>query len=177
MVEDSIMKFFDLDRCYCVSRLKTENSKELVLYNTHLSAYTSDGTIATKQLEFLLQDMKAEYDKGNYVVCGGDFNKDLLQNSGEIFGVSGEEYTWAQAFPLDMLEGTSLSLIAPFDENNPVATCRNTDEPYKEQGQFNVTLDGFIVSDNVKVSKADVINTKFMYSDHNPVFMTFSLEG
>ncbi len=177
MVEDSIMKFFDLDRCYSVSRLKTENSKELVLYNTHLSAYTSDGTIATQQLQFLIQDMKAEYDKGNYVVCGGDFNKDLLQNSGEIFGVSGEEYTWAQAFPLDMLKDTSLSLIAPFDENNPVATCRNTDEPYKEQGQFNVTLDGFLVSDNVKVSKADVIDTKFMYSDHNPVFMTFTLEG
>ncbi len=175
-VETSVMKIVDLDRCYSVSRLKTQSEKELVLYTVHLSAYTSDGTIATQQLKMLVDDMKREYSEGNYVVCGGDFNKDLLQNSGEIFGVSGEEYTWAQAFPTTMLENTGLSLVAPFDKKSPVATCRNTDEVYKEEGQFNVTLDGFIVSDNVAVSHSDVIDTKFMYSDHNPVYMNFTLE-
>ena len=176
-IETSLMKLVDLDRCYSVSRINTDNGKHLVLYTVHLSAYTSDGTIATNQLELLISDMKEEYANGNYVICGGDFNKDLLLDSGSIFGVSGEEYTWAQAFPVDMLNNTGLSLIAPFDEKNPVATCRNTDEPYKEEGQFNVTLDGFIVSDNVSVSKADVIDAKFMYSDHNPVYMTFTLKG
>lgn len=175
-VEDSVMKIVDLDRCYSVSRLKTDNGKELVLYTAHLSAYTSDGTIATKQLEMLIADMSAEYEKGNYVVCGGDFNKDLLQNSGEIFGVSGEEYTWAQPFPTELLNDTGLSLVAPFNEENPVATCRDTGDVYKTEGQFNVTLDGFIVSDNVKVSQSDVIDTEFVYSDHNPVYMTFSLK-
>ncbi len=175
-VETSVMKIVDLDRCYNVSRMKTQGDKELILYTVHLSAYTSDGTIATEQLEMLVDDMKREHSKGNYVICGGDFNKDLLQNSGEIFGVSGEEYTWAQAFPTTMLENTGLSLVAPFDKNNPVATCRNTDEVYKEEGQFKVTLDGFIVSDNVDVSHSDVIDTKFMYSDHNPVYMSFTLE-
>ncbi len=175
-VEDSVMKIVDLDRCYSVSTLPTDNGKELILYTVHLSAYTSDGTIATKQLEMLVYDMKAQYDKGNYVICGGDFNKDLLLDSGAIFGVSGEEYTWAQAFPTDMLSGTGLSLVAPIDESNPVATCRNTDEVYKEEGQFNVTLDGFIVSDNVEVSESSVIDTKFMYSDHNPVYMNFTLK-
>lgn len=175
-VEDSVMKIVDLDRCYSVSRLKTDNDKELVLYTVHLSAYTSDGTIATKQLEMLIEDMKAEVNKGNYVVCGGDFNKDLLQNSGEIFGVSGEDYTWAQPFPTKLLEGTKLSLVAPFNEQNPVATCRDTGDVYKEEGQFKVTLDGFIVSDNVEVSQSDVIDTEFVYSDHNPVYMTFKLK-
>lgn len=175
-VEDSVMKIVDLDRCYSVSTLPTENGRELILYTVHLSAYTSDGTIATQQLKMLVDDMKAQYDKGNYVVCGGDFNKDLLLDSGAIFGVSGEEYTWAQAFPVDMLSNTGLSLVAPIDEQNPVATCRNTDEPYKAQGQFNVTLDGFIVSDNVKASDSNVIDTEFMYSDHNPVYITFTLE-
>lgn len=176
-VENSIMKFFDLDRCYSVSRIPTENDKELVLYNAHLSAYTSDGTIATKQLGLLIDDMKAEFKKGNYVICGGDFNKDLLQNSGDIFGVKGEEYTWAQPFPTDMLNDTGLSLVAPFDKNNPVASCRDTGDPYKESGQFNVTLDGFVVSDNVKVNKSDVIDIEFVYSDHNPVYLNFILEG
>lgn len=174
-IEESLMKLVDLDRCYSVTRLATDNDKELVLYTVHLSAYTSDGTIATKQLQMLVDDMKAEYQKGNYIVCGGDFNKDLLLDSGKIFGVSGEEYTWSQPFPTDMLKGTGLSLIAPFNENNPVASCRDTGDVYMEEGQFNVTLDGFIVSDNVTISKADVIDARFEYSDHNPVYMNFTL--
>lgn len=46
-IENGFMKFVDLDRCYSVSRITVENGKELVLYTLHLSAYTSDGTIAT----------------------------------------------------------------------------------------------------------------------------------
>ena len=43
-VESGFMKLLDLDRCYSVSRIPTA----LVLYNLHLSAYTSDGAIATE---------------------------------------------------------------------------------------------------------------------------------
>ena len=52
-IETGIMKLVDLDRCYSVSRVPMENGRELVLYNLHLSAYTSDGTIATEQLQML----------------------------------------------------------------------------------------------------------------------------
>ena len=176
-VEDSVMKIVDLDRCFTKSVLSTENNRKLILYNVHLSAYTSDGTIATNQLRMLVDDMKYEFNKGNYVICGGDFNKDLLQDSGEIFGVSGEDYTWAQPFPTQMIDDTGLQLIAPFSESSRVASCRDTEEPYKESGQFNITLDGFIVSNNVEVTVSDVIDTKFMYSDHNPVYMNFSLKN
>ena len=100
-IETGIMKLVDLDRCYSVSRIPMENGRELVLYNLHLSAYTSDGTIATAQLEMLCADMLAEYENGNYCVAGGDFNKDLLGNSAEIFGVAGgENDTWAQPLSL-----------------------------------------------------------------------------
>lgn len=175
-VEDSAMKIVDLDRCFSKSVLNTDNARKLILYNVHLSAYTSDGTIATNQLRILVDDMKYEFNKGNYVICGGDFNKDLLQDSGEIFGVSGEDYTWAQPFPTEMIDDTGLELKAPYSEDNPVASCRDTQEPYKESGQFKVTLDGFIVSNNVEVTSCSVIDTKFMYSDHNPVYMNFSLK-
>lgn len=175
-IETSIMKFFDLDRCYNKSIIPTSNGKKLVLYTAHLSAYTSDGTISDEQIKLLSSDMQAEYENGNYVICGGDLNKDLLMNSSEFFGVTGKEYTWAQPFPTQYLENTALTLVAPLDKENPVATCRNTDEPYFD-GQFVVTLDGFIVSDNVKVSESSVVDTKFMYSDHNPVYMNFTLEG
>ena len=59
-IETSVMKLVDLDRCYSVSRIPMENGRELVLYNLHLSAYTSDGTIATEQLQMLCADMLVE---------------------------------------------------------------------------------------------------------------------
>ena len=45
-VESGLTKLLDLDRCYSVSRVPVEGGKELCLYDLHLSAYSSDGTIA-----------------------------------------------------------------------------------------------------------------------------------
>lgn len=172
-IEEGFMKLVDLDRCYSVSRIPTDNGKELVLYNFHLSAYTSDGTIAEEQLKMLFSDMSAEYAAGNYAIAGGDFNKDILGNSSEIFGVSGEEYTWAQPIPEELVpEG--LMIVAPFDEEDPVASCRNADRPYGPDN-YRVTVDGFIVSANVTVPEDRVIDTGFRWSDHNPVYMDFIL--
>ncbi len=174
-VEKGFSKYFDLDRCYSVSRAPTENGKELVLYAIHLSAYTSDGKIADEQFEMLVADMKSEYDKGNYVICGGDFNKDLLGNSSEVFGVSGEDYTWAQPVKEQYLDNTGLNLEKPFDEENPIPTCRNADGAYNEN-QFVLTIDGFIVSDNVTVTESNVLEEGFLYSDHNPVYAKIILK-
>lgn len=174
-VEDGFMKLLDLDRCYSVQRVPlADGAKELVLYNFHLSAYTSDGTIAEEQLKMLFSDMSAEYQKGNYVIAGGDFNKDLLGKSDEIFGVSGPAYTWAQPIPASLVPD-GLTIIPPFDEETPVASCRNADRPYGPDN-YRVTVDGFIVSDNVEVRKARVWETGFRWSDHNPVYMDFVLQ-
>lgn len=172
-IEEGFMKLVDLDRCYSVSRIPMDNGKELVLYNFHLSAYTSDGTIAEEQLKMLFSDMSAEYAAGNYAIAGGDFNKDILGNSSEIFGVSGEEYTWAQPIP-EGLVPEGLMIVAPFDEEDPVASCRNADRPYGPDN-YRVTVDGFIVSANVTVLEDRVIDTGFRWSDHNPVYMDFIL--
>ena len=174
-IEEGFMKLVDLDRCYSVSRIPLSDSgKELTLYNLHLSAYTSDGTIAEEQLEMLFADMLSEYEKGNYAIAGGDFNKDILGNSEEVFGVSGPEYTWAQAIPAELIpEG--LSIVPPFDGENPVPSCRNADRPYGPDN-YVVTVDGFIVSKNVSVVEAKVYDTAFRWSDHNPVYMDFILE-
>ena len=169
------MKLVDLDRCYSVQRIPLAGEdRELVLYNLHLSAYTSDGKIAEEQLEMLFADMLAEYRKGNYTVAGGDFNKDIQGNSEEVFGISGPEYTWAQPIPPELIpEG--LSIVAPFDEENPTPSCRNADRPYGPDN-YVVTVDGFIVSANVAVREARVWDTGFRWSDHNPVYMDFVLQ-
>lgn len=175
-IEDSFMKLVDLDRCYSVTRVPAENGKTLCLYNIHLSAYSSDGSIATRQLEVLFEDMKAEYAEGNYIVCGGDFNKDLLGDSSKIFGISGEEFTWAQSFPFELLPD-GFSIVASLDEENPVPSTRNANAPYDPETAFVLTIDGYIVSDNVAVISSAVMDEGFTWSDHNPVKMTFSLKS
>ena len=144
-IEQGFMKLVDLDRCYSVSRISMANGKEFVLYNLHLSAYTSDGKIAEEQLKMLIEDMSAEYGKGNYVIGGGDFNKDLLGDSAAVFGVNGGDYTWAQPIPDGMFANTGLTLVVPDGKNGPVPTCRNADGPYNPE-QYILTVDGFILS-------------------------------
>jgi len=175
-IETGLMKVVDLDRCYSVSHIPVSNGRDLALVDLHLSAYTSDGTIATEQLKMLIDDLSAEYENGNYVIAGGDFNKDLLGNSPEVFGVSGEKYTWAQPIDESLLTD-GLTLVKALDEANPVPSCRNCDIGYIEGTTFVVTVDGFIVSDNVEVLEAHVVDEGFKHSDHNPVRMAFRLKG
>ena len=176
-VETGFMKLLDLDRCYSKSYIDTNaGGRQLVLYNLHLSAYTSDGTIATEQLKLLCADMFEEYEAGNYCIAGGDFNKDLPGNAGEVFGVSSESYTWAQPLQKELIpEG--LKLVDALDAANPVPSCRNCDTGYIPGQTFVLIVDGFIVSDNVTVQDCHVIDEGFACSDHNPVKMTFTLNA
>ena len=173
-VEEGFMKFLDLDRCYSVSRIPVSNGKELIIYNVHLSAYTSDGSIADKQLELLFADMYEEFTRGNYVIAGGDFNKDFLGDSSKYFGVTlEEEATWAQSFPEETIpEG--FCLVKPLGELEATPSCRLADSPYSEDS-FVLTVDGFITSTNVIAVYSEVCDIDFAYSDHNPVYLDFIL--
>lgn len=86
----------------------------------------------------------------------------------------GTNYTWAQPVDSKLFDGTNLKIVAPYNEKNPIPSCRNADGPYNDK-QFVLTVDGFIVSDNVTVTNSDVYDLQFKYSDHNPVYMTFKL--
>ena len=172
-IETGLSKVLDLDRCYSKTRIPAEDGRELVLYNHHLSAYTAKAQTAETQLKLLVEDMQKEYDAGNYCIAGGDFNRDLLGNSPEVFGTAVLDDNWAKPVNMDLFTD-DITLTAPFDRKTMAASCRNPDKPY-EPGDFVVTVDGFITSANVQVIRSDVIDTGFQYSDHNPVYMTFRL--
>ena len=123
-IETGLTRFLDLDRCYSVSRIGVEGGGELVLYNLHLSAYTSDGTIANEQLRLLLEDMQREFEAGNWCVAGGDFNKDLLGDSSVYFGASDIAYTWAQPIPPETFDGVDIELVAPLVPRRAVCADR-----------------------------------------------------
>ena len=77
--EDEVISEFNDFVFDYTSRIPVEDGKELILIDQHLSAYGTDAAQGNAQLEMLFADMKAEYDKGNYVICGGDFNHDFTR--------------------------------------------------------------------------------------------------
>ncbi len=171
-VDSGVTKILDYDRCYSITRYPTENGKDLVWYTTHMSAYSKEPETANKQIRMLIEDMEKEFDKGNYVICGADFNKQIVQNPENYFPANLVKET--KGFPFEMLQGTNISVVAPFDPAAPVGTCRYAGAPLSKDTQVS-NIDGFLVSSNIKVLESHVINTNFAYSDHNPVFMTFRL--
>ena len=166
-------KFLDLDRCYSVSRIPVENGKELLLYNVHLSAYGSSDEIRTAQMTMLFNDIKSEYEKGNYIVCGGDYNHDFTGDSTQkLNGGQEVEFGWAKPFPQELLPECITRCI---DYDELVPTCRNCDIPYKK-GNLTFIVDGFLVSKNVEAVTVRNIETEFVFSDHNPVVLEFKLK-
>lgn len=164
-------KFFDLDRCFMLLRLPIDNGKELVLINSHMSAYDKGGTVRARQLETLNAVLTAEAEKGNYVIVGGDFNHALC---GTEAAFSGMQQIPEWVFTLSDRDIASGYHIVCADNVTDVATCRSTDRPYEKGVNYEAVLDGFIVSSNVTASAVN-LDLDFAYSDHNPVLLTFSL--
>lgn len=174
-ISEGFSKFLDLDRCYSVSRIPADNGKELVLFNVHLSAYGGSDEIRSAQMNMLFSDMKDEYEKGNYCVTGGDFNHDFTGDSTKkLNGDKGLDFGWAQPFPIEMLPDC-IERCDKYSEDKLVPTCRNCDIPY-EEGNDVFIVDGFLVTKNVEAVSVENIDTGFIYSDHNPVKLVFSLK-
>ena len=164
-------KFFDLDRCFEVERLPVENGKELVLINSHMSVFDEGGLIRAQQLDLLTGLLADERAKGNYVIAGGDWNHALCGSEGLY---KSEQLVPPWVFPFDdavLPEGFSVVRATNLED---VPTCRGVDIPYEKDRTYTVTVDGFIVSDNVKAT-VENIDTGFANSDHNPVKLTFEL--
>lgn len=174
-ISESLAKIIDLDRCYSVNRIHAENGKDLVVFNAHLSAYGTNGDIQAQQLQKLFGDMQEEYEKGNYIICAGDFNHDFPGNSKYLFNEEvPEQYNWAATFPDEMIPAHFEKLV-DYHSGVTVPSCRNCDIPYGPDC-FTLIVDGFIVSDNVEPTFMDVIDNQFLYSDHNPVQLKFKLK-
>lgn len=165
-------KFFDLDRCFALLRIPVEGGGELVLINAHMSAFDEGGRIRSQQLYMLGDVMRAEREKGNWVIAGGDFNH-AFHGSEEMFTGKQQRPEWVHTMSNeDLPPGFT---IVKADNIETVPTCRSSDIPYEEGVNFCAVLDGFIVSDNVTAG-AENIDANFEYSDHNPVFLQFTLK-
>lgn len=172
-ISDSLSKLFDLDRCFTISRFPVDNGKELVVINSHMSAYDKGGEIRSQQLDLISEVLTSEYSKGNYVIIGGDFNHILTEEMVGIFPSEQLTPPWiAVLSENDIPEGFS---IAEAVNRTEVSTCRSADIPYQKGVNYTAVIDGFIVSDNIRFEAVN-IETNYAWSDHQPVELTIVLE-
>ena len=162
----------NLKRCLLVNRIPIQGSdKELVLVNLHLEAY-DDGEGKLAQSQQLREYLEAEYQKGNYVLAGGDWN--------QIFPRS--EDTWPNSH-VDLwtpgyLDEAELSSGWQYVWDDKVPTCRLLNQPYDPTdnvGTQYYVIDGFLASPNLTVASVSTLDMGFANSDHNPVQLVIQL--
>ena len=165
------VRMCNLKRCLMVTRLPIEGAdQELVLINLHLEAY-DDGEGKAEQTQVLMSLMEEEYQKGNYVIAGGDFNQSF-EGYDETYPL--HSYDWVPG----LIEEEGLPEGFRFAVDDSYPTSRVLNAPYAgnyEESQVHV-IDGYIVSDNVEVNAVKVIDTQFEYTDHQPVKLTVKLK-
>ena len=174
-------KFFDLDRCFSLNYVPVAGSdKYLTLLNLHMSAYDEGGKIRAKQLEMLNEVLAAERAEGNYIIAGGDFNHCLIADSFATDEAALNYFESKQKVP-DWVKNSILhsseiaegyTIAAPMN----AATCRGADIPYEEGVNYSTVIDGFLVSDNIEIIRKFTVDTRYAYSDHNPVYLEFRLK-
>ena len=159
----------NLKRCMLVSRFPLTSGKQLVTVNLHLEAY-DDGAGKIAQTQALLNFIRAEYDAGNYVVAGGDFNQ-TFPGMLERYPLSSN--LWSPG----TLEAEILPAGWQFAVDGAVPSCRLTNASY-EPALTNAeirknwpyyVIDGFILSPNITVQSVKTLDELFRYADHNPV--------
>ena len=101
-----------------------------------------------------------------------DFNHDLkaLTDDGS------ERESWAYPFPREELPEGFRFCLDDFTEKELADmhnSARNADEAYNPETTYMVTLDGFIISDNIKCTWYENVDWQYRYSDHDPVYMRF----
>ncbi len=159
----------NLKRAMLITRYPIQgNEKDLVVINFHLEAYDSgEGKIAqTKQLSEIISK---EYEKGNYVIAGGDWNQTLVKDL-QVDPTLLTEWI-APTVEWDSLPKWEMGV----DQNTP--TNRSLIRPYvgNKEKLAKFYIDGFIVSPNIQILDTKVAAMDFRYSDHEPVHMRFML--
>lgn len=163
-------RIFQLDRCFLVKRFDTKNGKELIVINTHNSAYDKGGKLKMQQMEYLKKILLAEYEKGNYVIVGGDWNQCPPYFRFDKFAPGkGEGYETNSITPEYLPEDWRWV----YDPMMP--TNRKLTEVYKTGETFTTLIDFFLISPNLTVEKVKGMNQDFKYSDHQPVYVELKL--
>ena len=167
------LRIANLKRCLMVSYLPIEGSdKQLVLVNLHLEAY-DDGEGKIAQTNQLREFIETQYQLGNYVIAGGDFNQ-TFPGSLDVYPMLKADF-WTPG----VLDDSLLPEGWRFAYDTAAPSCRLLNQPYDpsdvENTQYYV-IDGFILSPNVELNAVHTLDLAFENSDHNPVELSVTLK-
>ena len=158
-----------LKRCFLLMRFHLNEGKDLVIINTHNSVFDEDGKLRKKEMKKLNQYLLNEYQKGNFVVAGGDWNQNPRRFSPEKV-VSGDQVKLiTPSIDEDFVPGWQFV----FDPTQP--TNRDVDHFYQKGVTKTTIIDFFVVSPNIEVKRIKTLCTGFENSDHQPVLMQIKL--
>lgn len=171
-IEKWPQSLFLLDRCFIEMRLPTVNGKELIVINTHNSAFVKDQALMEKELAVIRNLMMTEYLAGNYVIAGGDWNMNPsdFQPSEEY---NGHKYVAAEVKIGKSFMPQDWQIVS--DDKAP--SNRHLDVAYVIGKTGATTIDFFVLSPNIKLNKVIAVDLGFEFSDHNPVFIDIELSG
>ena len=152
-----------------------ENGKELVLINTHNEAFDEGGIIRKAQMERLREFVLNEYNSGNYVIAGGDWNqyppdfkpafsgnKAFTGQIGNfnLMGIESDYMPGEWKWIYDPSTPSFRTLIAAYDPaTTPTSVC-----------------DIFLISPNLESVSVKCHHLGFANSDHNPVIIQVKLK-
>ncbi len=163
-------RIFFLDRCFLAQRYPLAGGKELVLINTHNSAYDETGEIKNAEMQYLKSFVEAEYKKGNYVIAGGDWNQCPPTYKKDFFApIGGYDGFMPPAMSYDY---TPENWLWAYDPATP--TNRHVETPLNDK-TFKTLIDFYLISPNLELKVIKTIDTQFEYSDHQPVLMQVKL--
>ncbi len=158
---------FGVKRRYAsvVARIPMEGGGGWTIASVHLAAFDEDAAVRTRQLRELLAWAEQEYQRGQFVVLGGDWNLQLAETA--FPHTTDERFLfWLFPFPADVLpEGWRIAA----DANVP--SVRTNHQPYVAGDNYVTSIDGFIVSPNVDIRNVAGVDLGFEHSDHQPVHL------
>jgi len=160
------MKYFMLDRAAVVTHYPIAKKKDLVVINIHNSAYVDDPVALEKEIDVIKNYATKQYQAGNYVVIGGDWN----QNPPEFHQLSENPF-----HSLDyQLKKTSLEKSWKWAWDRWQPTNRSLDKPLAE-GVKKTIIDFYALSPNLHIEEIKVLPLGFDFSDHEPVYLRVSV--
>lgn len=146
----------------------TGSDQSWVVINMHLSAFDPGAATRNRQITALFELAQNAYEKGDFVVIGGDWNMRL--SDAEFAHQTDAKYLfWIHDMPnMSLPEGWQWAV----DETTP--TVRTMNQPYVAGENFTMVIDGFAVSPNVRIEDVTTTDLGFEHTDHHPVRGVFT---
>jgi endonuclease/exonuclease/phosphatase family metal-dependent hydrolase len=168
-------QLFYLDRCFMVNRYKLSGDRELVCINTHNEAFDAGGTIRKAQMEMLRKFVLNEYNSGNYVIAGGDWNqfppeyKPAFSGNRVFTGQMGN-------FNLVGIESDYIDAGWKWIYDPSTPSFRTVMAAYDPATTPTSVCDFFLISPNIESAYVKCQDLGFAFSDHNPVIIQVKLK-